>query len=417
MSSSHVLSPPTALRSRRRGRPCTKSHLPVDEIPQSPCELSPFRNRTNICDEENKENEDTVIGSSSSTCSLTLKIRRTAVPSNDLPNIVSAFQMPSSIINKKNLHESFDTQETVSVSESEDEISSHSSSFDDGESSSEDSAYSCHSKRSIRFADEVGLPIQNVRHYECDRRRQEHSELLVLCLFPERKKFEFLHVGYYHCEEKKGVTVQALLSELPGMCTDSIFSSSEFVTLYRSNPVDNAFVNICASPQSTSENETSTEEFSSQTLTDCAFRENELLVASVRGSSERAVLEGIGSLLSNDTILKTLKRARRSRRSLKFVYSEDDRRYRTLRSLKTRKRRANKDAKKSDVQLPIVEPKNEVHHREQTAATTQIDCTDLVDEYCHDYDPFCDESDFYLQLLVAIITISLGTVVFSAMGI
>ena len=431
VSFSPVLTHPITPRSRRRGRPSVRNHIATEH--ELPSVSVHDRTNVNVCQEENKENEDDLIISSSSCISL--KIRHDVDHSVYLSEIVPSFhQMPyptSSKNLKDNLNQSFETQETVSVSESEDDMSNLSST-DDGDSNGQDSSssLSSHSKRSIRFADELGLPIEKVRHYECDRKEREHSELLILCMCPEQKKFEFLHVGYHQYEEENGVTVKALLRALPGMCTDPVFSThSEFVNLYqKSSEFDEAFENLCEDK----------DKQSSLTLTDCDFRENELIVASVSGSSEQAVLDGIGSLLSNDDIRKTLKRARRSRRSLQFVYSKEERcqRRRKRRASILRRRLLKKGSKGVSYEKNhdvVVESKGASILRKKLAkkgssderpeenccaveSETEPVCSDPVDECCHNN---CDElssESYKQQLLVALFTIGSGTVVFSAMG-
>lgn len=495
-----TLLPPTGPRSRKRWRLRAHNRISTNEhehenelpVPVSPrYGFSPFRTQNrrtgSVCEEESKETEDVVIGSGSS--SIILKITNTntntntntsdPTPSGHLPEIpvVPSFQMPHSI--GKNLeghpdpNESFETQETVSSSDSEseddmshasnascsivsdeDEEDNDSSSTTSSTTSSQDSSSSSHSKRSIRFADEVGLPIQKIRHYQCDRKEREHSELLVLCLFPERKKFEFLHVGYHHQyggdnkNNGTGTGIRNLLRALPGMCSDPLFSVSKFDALYRANKADKAFVNLClcaaedenADPDANppADRSASDAEFDSLsdverdsdseggslldlTLTECAFKENELVVASVRGSPERAVLEGIGSLLSNDKIVKTLKRARRSRRSLQFVPGPGEMKSQTNTNSRQRKRPSSKDKKSQTTKTKDVKKKSETDCRSttliKTKTTTKPDCTELLDVYCDDYDPLRDESEFFRQLLVGVVAVGTGTAVFSALGI
>eukprot|EP00751_Fragilariopsis_kerguelensis_P016425 CAMPEP_0170841036 /NCGR_PEP_ID=MMETSP0734-20130129/4932_1 /TAXON_ID=186038 /ORGANISM="Fragilariopsis kerguelensis, Strain L26-C5" /LENGTH=245 /DNA_ID=CAMNT_0011208955 /DNA_START=262 /DNA_END=1000 /DNA_ORIENTATION=- len=163
---------------------------------------------------------------------------------------------------------------------------------------------------SVRFADEIGLPIEHILLYECDRKQREHSELLVLCICPEKKKFEFLHVGYHHHQENKdesdddkddkiievltsptmyptntttAATVQDLIQGLPNMCTDPTFVNANFVTLYRNNGKgDSIFRKL---------------EEHLLPLTNGGFRENELVVAAIEGSSETNELFSKGSVL------------------------------------------------------------------------------------------------------------------------
>lgn len=159
-------------------------------------------------------------------------------------------------------------------------------------------------------------------------------------------------------------------------------------------------------------------------LRDCAFRENELVVAAIEGSSERAVLEGIGPLLSNANVMKTLKRGRRSRRGLKFVGGEDEedksnryhRQKRRYLSLRKRQKKHKNDGNKE-------QPETKYSHAIVAATktktnTTTTQCTgDLVDEYCHDYDPFQDVGEYHKQLLFGILAVGSGTIVFSALGL
>eukprot|EP00532_Pseudo-nitzschia_australis_P004623 CAMPEP_0168197688 /NCGR_PEP_ID=MMETSP0139_2-20121125/21321_1 /TAXON_ID=44445 /ORGANISM="Pseudo-nitzschia australis, Strain 10249 10 AB" /LENGTH=441 /DNA_ID=CAMNT_0008122223 /DNA_START=50 /DNA_END=1375 /DNA_ORIENTATION=+ len=438
LSPSSVLTPPITPRSRRRGRPRVQNQIATEH--EFPSVSLHDRTNVNLCQEENKENEDDLIICSSS--SISLKIRHDVDHSVFLSEILPSFHQmpyPTSKNLNDNLNQSFETQETVSVSESEDDMSKISSTDDGDEGNSSNgqdssSSVSSHSKRSIRFADELGLPIEKIRHYECDRKEEEHSELLILCMCPEQKKFEFLHVGYHQYEEENGVTIKALLRALPGMCTDPILSThSEFVNLYQRSEVDDeAFENLCEDR----------DKQSSLTLTDCDFRENELIVASVSGSSEQAVLDGIGSLLSNAEIKKTLKRARRSRRSLQFVYSKEERRQRR------RKRRAsilrrrllkkgskgsdekNRDAAESKERRASILRRrllkkgskgSDEKNCDVVESETEPVCSDPTDECCHNNcedrsrDELSSES-YKQQLLVALFTIGWGTVVFSAMG-
>jgi len=290
---------------------------------------------------------------------------------------------------------------------------------------------------SVRFADEIGLPIEHILHYECDRKQREHSELLVLCMCPKKKKFEFLHVGYHHQENNdesdddkddkvievltsptmstKNTTtaanVQDLIQGLPNMCTDPIFVNANFVALYRNNGKgDSKFRKL---------------EEHLLPLTNCGFRENELVVAAIEGSSERAVLEGIGPLLSNDRIMTTLKRGRRSRRSLKFVRNNGNVGWRRLKlSLSPKSpssssssmitRRKSRITKKSDYICSSTSRSS----AGSKIYTINSSSNDLVDEYCHDYDSFNRTSeDKWGQLLRAFVAVFVGTLIFSTFGL
>jgi hypothetical protein len=321
---------------------------------------------------------------------------------------------------------------------------SSSNSIDENQDKTRNST-SFQSNGCVRFADEIGLPMEHVLHYKCDREQREHSELLVLCICPEQKKFEFLHVGYHRHHENnndddaddddnvieiltspttmdatKTTNVQDLLQGLPKMCTDSIFVNSTFDAIYRNNGVDKFFQKL---------------EDWSVPLPECGFRENELLVVAIKGSSERDVLEGISPILSNDRIMKTLKRGRRSRRSLKFVRNRRRRvkqRWRRLKlPLSSSSSSSSSSRKTMRGRKGITTKKSDTNDCNSACSSTgsKIDASiidsvcsssndDMVDVYCHDYDPFNGISESKGgQLLLAFITILVGTVILSVFGL
>lgn len=413
--------------------------------------------RTKTCEEQRKENNDDIkienirmlMKSSNSNTSrvLTPKITNNGLPSrvepSELPNFSDIPPIERTpCIDKDHeflddmLDDSLMTLETLPESDSESEdmgscicITNEADSCicvsptDEEDScnlySSASSSACSKQSHTVHFADEVGLPIQSIRRYKCDRRQREHSELLILCICPEKKTFEFLHVGYHHYEES-ATSVQDLMRGLPAMCTNPNFANARFVALYRNNGIDKTFENLCTPPAkhtSTVNNDTTNSSSNGQyslPLQDCAFRENELVVAAIDGSSELAVLAGIGPLLSNEKILKTLKRARRSRRGLKFLKRREDDRNNSIGSdyhrqkshdLSFRRRRkAKKESKGSDETHP------------NTVPNLDKDCGDLVDEDCHDYNPLHDVAEYHKQLLLGIFAVSSGTVVLSALG-
>ena len=254
----------------------------------------------------------------------------------------------------------------------------------------------------VRFADEVGLPIQSIMHYECDRKQREHSELLVLCIYPERKTFEFLQVGYFQGGD---ASVEDLLVGIPGMCTNPVFCQSKFVSLYRKNGL--GFVDLCSQQSTTEIDGNNNCKLSCLLLQDCGFKENEVLIAAIEGSSERAVLQGIGPILGNKKIRKTLKRARQSRRGLKFIrrkqevfHNDKDSQYHLQKrfDLVLRRRKLTDEGTEKIGDIPNIE-------------------TDCVDEFRRDCDPLSDVSEYRRQLLLCMLAIGSGTVVFSALGL
>lgn len=421
------LSPPINQKRNKRWGLRNRSHSEVIET-TSPAARAVFQpNQTKICEEETKDiekRESMVVSITNNKIgNISLKITNRIDASKEHIDTTQAFQMsqpPSKeLTGPIDPDDSLLSQETAPESESDEDMNNSRTSANEEEedSSSQDSASSAFSKRtSVRFADEIGLPIQNILRYECDRKQREHSELLVLCMSPEHKKFEFLHVGYHRHEDTNCHTVRDLLHALPGMCTDDVFSKEKFVALYRNNGVDQFFVNLCSLRKNDQKNQSKSKsnyEEPSLLLRECGFRENELIVAAIHGSSERSVLAGIGPVLSNEKIRKTLKRARRSRRGLKFIGGEDaeddedsigghSAQRQQPQSLRRRQRKTEENNGK-----PAERPKENASG-----------CGELldVDEYCDDYDPIRDVADFCKQLSVGIIVVCLGTFIFSAVG-
>jgi len=467
---------------RKRSRIQNQNHSTNKEASFEPssCELLSLQTlSTKACEEEKKENNDeckienirVLIAASDTVLDDTMHLNCTnnnytsdTQPSK-LPNFsyFPNIDLPPYVKENRDLDDqrdtSFLTQETVPESDSDserDEIGScicvmHSEDADScigithiseedncSQYTSATSSSSMHSKQyvGVHFADEVGLPIQRICHYECDRKQLEYSELVVLCICPEKKTFEFLHIGY-HMNEEIPTSVNDLLKNLPDLCTNQTFADAKFVALYRNNMADKGFQNLCASSAQTTAPATNNttvgsdggEDDCSLSLCDCDFRANELVVAAIHGSSERAVLAGIGPLLSNQRILRTLKRARRSRRGLKFISKNGcgaaegkDGLYhrRKSRDLSVRRRKTKREIKGSD-QKHLRESRKEIKGLDEKylSALPQMDAYsgELVDEYCHDYDPLYDVAEYHTKLLLGILAISSGTVVFSALGL
>jgi len=445
MDSSSLSVPLSSIENirRKRSRLPKHPHFASKDISRfSPCEVQNFLTQTKACKKEEKkensnehgiENNQMMMRSSNNTLSSSIYLKSTSISNtstmepSEFPNFsdLSPIKKPYCIAKDHQdlddqRDDSFRTQETVPETDSE---------TDDMDIVTKASS-SMYSKQSlsVHFADEVGLPIESIRHYECDRRQREHSELVVLCICPEKKTFEFLHVGYHRYQEND-TSLADLLRGLPDMCTNPVFAKAKFVSLYRNNGVDRVFENLCAPRAKQTDpavNETTIDSNSDDCdnemcrlpLQDFAFRENEVVVAAIDGSSERAVLLGIGPLLRNEKILKTLKRARRSRRGLKFVRGEADgdkgssNHLQKSRDLSVRRRRTKKESKVPDENHP---KPNAVPN--DAVPNLDSDCGGLVDEYCHDYDPLYDVAQYHRQLLLGIIAISSGTAIFAALGL
>jgi hypothetical protein len=406
-------------------------------LKSSPCEIPTFLIQTKACEEEEQKennnehriesNQMTMRSSNNTYLKSTNSSNPSTMEPSKFPNFsdLSPIKKPSCVVKDHQdlddqRDDSFLTQETVPETDSE---------TDDMDLVTKASSSMCSKQSlSVHFADEVGLPIERIRHYECDRRQREHSEIVVLCICPEKKTFEFLHVGYHRYQESD-TSLADLLRGLPEMCTNPVFAKAKFVSLYRNNGVDRVFENLCglrAKQTHSSDNDTTIasnkDDCGNETrrlpLQDFAFRENEVVVAAIDGSSERAVLLGIGPLLRNEKILKTLKRARRSRRGLKFLRGEADEdkgssyHLRKSRDLSVRRRRTKKECRVPDENHP---KPNAVP--DDAVLNLDSDCGELVDEYCNNYNPLYDVAQYHRQLLLGIVAISSGTAIFAALGL
>lgn len=196
--------------------------------------------------------------------------------------------------------------------------------------------------------------------------------------------------------------MEDLLVGIPGMCTNPVFCQSKFVSLYRNSGL--AFVNLC-SPRTKAESESS-HTLSSLLLQDCGFQENEVLVAAIKGSSERAVLQGISPILGNKKIRKTLKRARHSRRGLKFIRKKQEVFHR------------DKDSQyhvQKQFELVLRRRKTQEKGREEIDEIPNIDINGAA--LADDYEPLSDVAEYRRQLMLCMLAIGSGTVVFSALGL
>jgi hypothetical protein len=217
--------------------------------------------------------------------------------------------------------DSFDTLTTeTTVSSSSDDDDDLISFSDCGESCTTTTT------RSVRFADEEGLPMERIFHYLNPRPSYEDddddddtagtSECIVLCLSPKARKFEFLHVGYY-CEngqnDRSPTTLSDLMNSLPSMCTNETLMESSLDRLYRINKDTESLESLY---DETMHHRTDL------LLEGCNLNFCEMIVAAPSDSTEEEILEGMCPLLANKPLMKTLRRARRSRRGLKFVVQQ-----------------------------------------------------------------------------------------------
>jgi hypothetical protein len=84
--------------------------------------------------------------------------------------------------------------------------------------------------RSIRFADEQGLPIHKVHYLGGDDDPMATCRIVVLFLCPTSKKFEFTHLEY--CL-RDGLTAEDLLVQLPRFAASKVFAQTTYHAVHR----------------------------------------------------------------------------------------------------------------------------------------------------------------------------------------
>jgi hypothetical protein len=259
--------------------------------------------------------------------------------------------------------------------------------------------------RLVRFADEEGLPMEEVCQWtKADEDdvldRNHYEELLVLCLSPQHKRFEFLHVGYFPQanldELRRATNVEDLLHGIPCMATDPLFQDSAFDALYRATK-GGALERIPVG---------------CTLLRDCNFRTNELVVASMEGSQHEDLLQGLGPLLGNSRLMKRVRRGQKSGLGLKLVSDDgDDENPKTKR--RTSRRRSSRRSRTNV---------------SRDSSPTSTSCTeDLIEGYgneverCNpeliDHREYEGTESTRGKLFQAAFMITAGTIVFSAIGI
>jgi hypothetical protein len=168
--------------------------------------------------------------------------------------------------------ESFEKEESIDTSQTESE----------SDSSSDSTGGEPPRVRSIRFADEQGLPMVRVHHLGDNDDPLAVNRLVILLLSPSDKKFEFAHVEYRLRAE---ATVADLLQQLPAFATSELFTTMEFESLYRTQ---------CEDPKLDS----------STLLHDIGFGKHEVMVPIRKGFSGEDIVKCAVPLLLNKRIIK-----------------------------------------------------------------------------------------------------------------
>jgi hypothetical protein len=153
------------------------------------------------------------------------------------------------------------------------------------------------SSRRVKFADESGLALTQVRVLEPVSVRR----VVLLMMSPDDRTFEFLHAEY---PLNNSTTVQVLMEQLPKLATNPVFQRQEFYCLSKTKSNDQL-------PKSWS-------------LQDCDLEDSELLLGVLQGYSVPEMAAFALPLLVNGKIIKAVNHAKRTGRGLKSIQSGDE---------------------------------------------------------------------------------------------
>lgn len=170
-----------------------------------------------------------------------------------------------------------DNDDVVNLNASHDSESETGSQNDNDDDEEDDDMQS----RRVSFADDAGLPLQQVRLVE--KQVSAFSRIVVLLLSPEDRVFEFLHAEF---PLDDSTTVDVLLEQLPLIATNEVFNDKTFVAISRTK------------------NNTQLE--NSAPLQDCSLDESELVLGVMEGFSVPDIAAFALPLLVNQKILKAV---------------------------------------------------------------------------------------------------------------
>ena len=139
-------------------------------------------------------------------------------------------------------------------------------------------------QRTIRFADEAGLPIHTVRltEREEDYEDLDWTRIIVLLLSPKKRKFEFIHLSYNVAER---TPLSDALQQFPSMATDPSLTNQKYVGLCRPSKNGQELIN-------------------SLSLQDYVFEKDEILLAILAGMKAKQLVDMSAPLLANKTVLR-----------------------------------------------------------------------------------------------------------------
>jgi hypothetical protein len=138
--------------------------------------------------------------------------------------------------------------------------------------------------KTIRFADERGLPMETVYMLGGPDDPAAVGRVVVLLLKPDVRKFEFIYAEY---RLNSKTSVSNLLKQLPGMASSEILTAQTYSSLFRSR-------------------EGCSELIGALSLQDCCLDKNEVIIGVIGGYSGQEIVKCALPLIYNDKISKTV---------------------------------------------------------------------------------------------------------------
>jgi len=146
------------------------------------------------------------------------------------------------------------------------------------------------STRRIRFADEVGQPLEETRYAVTQYSEEDLQTLrtIVLLMSPKQRKFEFIHLSYGMGEK---TIVGDIIKQIPAFATDTTLAKQTYVGLCRPKESGRELINTVS-------------------IQGYFLSRDEVLVAVAREYSAKALLKMAKPLLENKKILRAVKKAK-----------------------------------------------------------------------------------------------------------
>lgn len=137
--------------------------------------------------------------------------------------------------------------------------------------------------RLVRFADEMGLPLEETTVFEDDD-DERTRRLIILLLSPNQRKFEFVHVSYRVLER---MTLSDIIEQLPDLATNEILAKQRYTGLCRVRFGYQELINLVA-------------------VQSCGLSQDEILIAIVDGYKGRDLVQVAMPIFSSRHIVRAV---------------------------------------------------------------------------------------------------------------